>query len=79
MPHPLLNNLTELSTDELYTKFAELNKKISSAYRLGMGDAIQQLNMIREDYQFEINRRSQKELEDLLAKNPDFKNSIDIN
>lgn len=79
MPHPLLNNLTELSNEELYAKFAELNKKLSSAYRLGMGEAVFQLNMIREDYQYELDRRSRKELEDLVAKSPDFKNIIDIN
>lgn len=79
MGHPLISNLTELSTEELHSKFAELNKKINSAYRLGMGDAIQQLVMIREDYQSELTRREQKALAELMAKSPNFKDIIDIN
>ena len=78
MPHPLVSNLTELSTEELYAKFSDLNKKLNTAYRIGMGDAIQQLQMIREDYQAEITRRDQKALAELLEKNPNFKDSIDI-
>lgn len=79
MSHPLINNLTDLTTEQLYSKFSELNKRCSSASRLGMGDAIMQLNLIREDYQAEITRREQKVLTDTMLNNPDFKNIIDIN
>lgn len=76
--HPLLGSLLELSDDQLYTKHAELTKRTTAAYRLGYGDAINQLQLILADYQEEINRRSAKALEELQSRSKQFKNIIDI-
>ena len=76
--HPLTPNLQELKDDELYAKQGEIVKRINQAYRMGMADAIGQLQMILEDYQFEIQRRNQKQMDELINKNDKFKGIIDI-
>jgi hypothetical protein len=78
MGHPLIGDLTGLSTDELHKKYAEIVKRVHQAYRMGMGDAVQQLNMILEDYQAEINKRNDKMLSDMAEKSAEFKHIIDI-
>jgi hypothetical protein len=76
--HPLIGDLTQMTTDELHKKFADLNKRISQAYGMGMSDAVQQLQMIMSDYKFEIERRNQKMMEEMTAKTAEFKHIIDI-
>lgn len=76
--HPLLGSLEGLTNEELYAKHAELTRRVSQAYRLGYGDALNQLRMLMDDYQGEINRRSAKALEDLQNKSKQFKNIIDV-
>ena len=78
MFHPLAPNLSEMSTEELNQKVAEINKRLNQAYRFGPSGAIQQLNMLAMHYQEELGRRYQKQMEEMAAKNPDFKNIIDI-
>jgi len=51
MEHPLLPSIDNLTTDELSGKIAELNKKLSIAYRLGNHDLCNQIRMALETYQ----------------------------
>jgi hypothetical protein len=51
MEHPLIPNIDNLSTDELGAKIAELNKKLSIAWRLGNHHLCNQLRMAIESYQ----------------------------
>lgn len=78
--HPLQINLTELSEEEFHKKRAELMSRMSMAYRMGMSDAVYQLQMMLEDYQVELDRRNTVQLEKLASnsKNPRFKDIIDI-
>lgn len=76
--HPLTGDLSVLTTEELHKKYAELTKKLSQAYRMGMGDAVQQLQMLMGDYLSEIQRRNEKMLEEMASKTAEFKNIIDI-
>jgi hypothetical protein len=76
--HPLVGDLTQLTTDELHKKFADLNKRISQAYGMGMSDAVQQLQMILESYRYEIALRNQKMMEEMANKTAEFKHIIDI-
>jgi hypothetical protein len=78
MGHPLIGDLTSLTNDELHKKYADLTKRIGQAYRMGMSDAVQQLNMIMEDYTAEIKRRNEKMLADMAEKSAEFKHIIDI-
>jgi len=78
MFHPLANDLSKLTDAELQTKHGELTKRITQAYRYGNTGIVEQLNMLLADYQFELQRRNQKMLEDLAKNNPKFDGTIDI-
>ena len=76
--HPLTPNLTELKDDELQKKHSELLTRINQAYRMGYSDALMQQQMLEEDYRIEIQRRNQKLMDDMMAKNEKYKGIIDI-
>lgn len=78
MAHPLTPNLTEVSTEDINKKISELNSRLSMSYRWGRGDLVQQIQMLLEDYNFELQMRNQKQLEEMQKKNPNFKDIIDI-
>lgn len=79
MSHPLLNDLSGLTTEELNNKYIELSKKISMAYGFGNSMLMNQLKMILSDYQYELEKRNRKIMEEAEKKNKDFKNIININ
>ena len=62
--HPLTQDLSKLSDDELYTKRSELQNKLGFAYRMGNSDLVHQLNLVIGDYMLEIETRNKKMLED---------------
>ena len=76
--HPLTPNLFELTDSELQQKHTELSSKLNSAYRLGSHDLINQIQMILDDYSYELRTRRQKQLEEVLSKSNQFANIIDI-
>lgn len=76
--HPLLPNLSEMPMDELQKKFSDLQARMNSAYRFGRSDQVYQLQLIMQGYNEEIQRRNQKELEQLEKNSKNFKNIIDI-
>jgi predicted transcriptional regulator of viral defense system len=76
--HPFTPNLAEVSDAELQKNHSEIMKKINMAYRMGNASLIDQLQMILDDYTSELNRRQQKQLEEILSKNNKFSNIIDI-
>jgi hypothetical protein len=78
MYHPLVGDLSTLTTDELHSKYGDLYKRINMAHRMGYTDAVHQLQMIMADYQFEIDKRNQKAMEDLEKASGQFKNIIDV-
>jgi len=78
MLHPLAPNLTNLTMDELMTKYNDLSKKYLQAHRMGSGAIISQMAMLLEDYKHEIGQRQRKMLEEAGSKNKNFKNIIDI-
>jgi hypothetical protein len=78
MTHPLIGDLSTLSTDELNNRVNNLSKKLSQAHRMGSYDAIQQIRMFMDDYQFEIQNRHSKLLDETTAKHPEFSGIINI-
>jgi len=76
--HPLAGDLSVLTADELSKKHADLTKKLSMAYRMNMGDAISQLNLLLQDYQYEIRLRQEKMMAEIAEKSAEFKSIIDI-
>ena len=76
--HPLPPDLSKLADDELHTKRAELQNKLSFAYRMGHGDLVGQLQMLLDDYGREVESRNQKMLNDINKNNKNFKDLINI-
>jgi hypothetical protein len=76
--HPLGSDLSNLSDDELHKKYGELQKRFGQAYRFGPQSIIPQIQMLMQDYQYEINLRNQKQLEELNKNSKGPKGIIDI-
>lgn len=77
--HPLTPDLTGLTDTDIQKKYNDLNIRLSQAYRMGNGNIIGQLRNIMEDYTAELQRRQQKQFDELMAKNGDkFDKIIDI-
>jgi len=64
--------------DELNQKYSNLMQRMTAAYRMGSTDAVYQLQLLAEDYQFEIQNRNRKLLEEMEKKSKNFKDIIDI-
>lgn len=76
--HPLIGSLEELSTEELHKKYNDLLAKYNQAFRTGPVSIIPQMQMILENYRYEMDKRNRKTLEEIEAKNNKFKGIIDI-
>jgi len=76
--HPLTPNLKDLTDDELLEKYNTLMKRFMQAQRAGSYAVLGQMNMILDDYRFQLQRRQQIALQDAQNRNPNFKNIIDI-
>ena len=72
--HPLGNDLSKLSDDELNKKFGELSKRFTQAYRFGPQQIIPQLQMLMQDYQEEMRRRQAKAMQEMMEKMDKDKN-----
>lgn len=78
MLHPLAQDLSKLTMEELMSKYNDLSKKYMQTHRMGSGAVLSQMSMLLEDYRQEINTRQRKMLEEAGNKNKNFKNIIDI-
>jgi hypothetical protein len=76
--HPLAPNLSEMSDLDLQKKYSDLTSKLTQSYRFGNAAMVQQLQMMMEDYKYEIRRRQEKLMQEMSEKNDKFKNIIDI-
>lgn len=76
--HPLIGDLTGLTDIQLTEKIIDINKRLSVASRYMSYEVAMQLRMIMENYQHEQMRRNDKMMKDLVEKNPNFKNIINI-
>jgi hypothetical protein len=77
--HPLTPDLTKVSDQDLGNRVRDLGARLNQAYRFGNPNLVAQISMLLEDYQGEMARRQQAELEKLMNNNQDkFKGIIDI-
>lgn len=76
MEHPLLEQLSGLTLEEIQSKISDLNKKLAFAYQMNNGPVIQQLNLIMGSYQ----EAYRKKMDELMPKGDGDKyaNKIDI-
>lgn len=80
--HPLSTALSSLSDEELQKKFGELQRRLIQASRFGPFDLVPQLQMLMDDYQFELSERHRRHMEAMEKRAEDsgrgFKGIIDI-
>lgn len=76
--HPLVPDLSDLSNEELHKKYNDLMQRYNQAFRTGPTSVIPQMQMILENYRYEMDNRNRKILEEMEAKNDKFKGIIDI-
>jgi hypothetical protein len=61
--HPLTQDLSQLTDEELHSKRSDLQTKLSFAYRMGHSDMVNQLQLVLGDYAMEVEIRNQRMLE----------------
>jgi hypothetical protein len=76
--HPLVSDLSGLSTEELHKKYNELMQKYNQAHKFGPTGIIPQMQMILENYRYEMDTRNRKIMEEMEEKSDKFKGIIDI-
>lgn len=76
--HPLVSDLSGLSTEDLHKKYNELMQKFNQAHRFGPTSVIPQMQMILENYRHEMDVRNRKIMEEMEEKSDKFKGIIDI-
>ena len=64
--------------EELHKKYNELMSKMNQAYKTGPLSIIPQMQMILENYRFEMDKRNRKIIEEIEQKNDKFKGIVDI-
>lgn len=77
MEHPLIGDISGLSTEELADKISELNKKLWIAQRGGNAHLCDQIRMAVESYQNLYNQRLDEQYRKQSG-NRDFSDKIDI-
>jgi hypothetical protein len=76
--HPLVSDLSDLSTEEIHKKYNELMQKYNQAHRFGPVSVLPQMQMILENYRYEMDVRNRKIMEEMEEKSDKFKGIIDI-
>jgi hypothetical protein len=78
MEHPFINNIEDLTLEQLGSKISELHKKLGIAHRTGNGYLCDQIRMAIESY----NGKYQQKMRALSAPKPgesdSFNSKIDI-
>jgi hypothetical protein len=77
MDHPLINDIGDLTLDQLQNKISELNKKLNIAMRGGNAALIGQIRMVLDTF----NNKYQAKLQEQQNKGnngPDFSDKINI-
>ena len=77
MEHPLIGDISALTTEELTNKIAELNKKLVIAQRTGNGHLCNQIRMAIESYQTLYHQRLEEQYRKQSG-DRDFSDKIDI-
>jgi cellobiose-specific phosphotransferase system component IIA len=78
MEHPFINNLEDMTLEQLGSKVSELHKKLNIAHRMGNGYLCDQIRMAIESYNGKYQQKM-RALSALKAGDTDsFNDKIDI-
>ena len=76
--HPLTNDLSKLTDDELQQKRGELQNRLMTSYRMGNADLVMQVQLLLGDYDIELQTRNQKMMDQMSKASKNFGNIINI-
>lgn len=76
--HPLANDISGLSADDLEKKRAQLNDNLFRAYRHGDHNLVHQVQLLLDDYNQEIDRRHRELLEKTSKDGKSFADKINV-
>jgi len=78
MEHPLINNIDDLSMEQLQERITELTRKVGIAHRMGNAQLRHQVQMALETYQNKYRERQQAQWKNDDNQASDFSDRIDI-
>jgi hypothetical protein len=78
MEHPLINNIDDLSVDDLQKQISDLNKKLSFSMRTGNAHLTGQIRMALETFNNKYQQRMQEIYEKQNRSGTDFSDKINI-
>jgi hypothetical protein len=78
MEHPLINNIDDLTPEQLQGRISELNKKLSIATKSGNGYLVTQLRMALETFNNKYQEKLRANWDKESKSGPDFSDRIDI-
>ncbi len=78
MEHPLINNIDDLSMEQLQERITELTRKVGIAHRMGNAQLRHQVQMALETYQNKYRERQQALWKKDDDAGTDFGDRIDI-
>ena len=78
MEHPLINNIDDLSLEQLQERITELSRKVGMAHRMGNAQLRHQVQMALETYQNKYRERQQALWKKDDDQGADFSDRIDI-
>ena len=78
MEHPLINNIDDLSMEQLQERITELTRKVGMAHRMGNAGLRHQVQMALETYQNKYRERQQVLWKKADDTGTDFGDRIDI-
>ena len=76
--HPLTNDLSKLTDEELHSKRSELQNRLMMSYRMGNADLVMQVQLLLGDYDIELQTRNQKMMDQMSKASKNFGNIINI-
>ena len=78
MEHPLINNIDDLSMEQLQERVTELTRKVGMAHRMGNAQLRHQVQMALETYQNKLRERQQALWRKDDEAGTDFSDRIDV-
>jgi hypothetical protein len=78
MEHPLINNIDDLTLEQLQERITELSRKVGIAHRMGNAQLRHQVQMALETYQNKYRERQQEQWRKDDDPGKDFGDRIDI-
>ena len=78
MEHPLINNIDDLSPEDLQARISDLNKKLAFAVRAGNGHLSAQIRMALETFNNKYQQRMQEIYNKQNRSGTDFSDKINI-